>query len=230
MCVRTSVGRIWLPEASRYSLGWVSCSQLCLSACSHDVYCICQPPTQRSLPSLLRRFIWSCSPQRCTVILSLCLSCGPLALDSLGGLFSHVWGCQCVPGHSGSMFQTGLAKRPHAPVNPTGWRLHWPQFQVLCWLNGQLRVPENGYHHHSVCLQCVPLPHSLPESESNCPHLSFINLHSSGAQVAVEGFPVVTVLGHCSTSYSAVVRSRPVRPPYPDPCTYFGLSFSRPAD
>jgi hypothetical protein len=42
--VRTSVGRIWLPEASHCSLGWVSGSQPCLSACSRDVCCICRPP------------------------------------------------------------------------------------------------------------------------------------------------------------------------------------------
>ena len=42
---QTSVGRIWLPVTSHYSLGWVSCSQLCLSACSRDVCCICRPPT-----------------------------------------------------------------------------------------------------------------------------------------------------------------------------------------
>jgi len=42
---RTSVSRTWLPVTSRYSLGWVFCSQLCLSACSHSVCCICWPPT-----------------------------------------------------------------------------------------------------------------------------------------------------------------------------------------
>jgi len=103
--VRTSVGRIRQPEASRYSLGWVSCSQLCLSACSHDVCCICRPPTQPSPPSLLLRFVWSCSAPRCTLVLSLCLSGGPLALDSLGGLLPHFRGCPCVPGPSGSRFQ-----------------------------------------------------------------------------------------------------------------------------
>jgi hypothetical protein len=58
--VRTSVGKSWLPEASRCSWGWVSCFQLCLSACSHDVYCTCRPRTQPSPPSLLLRFVWSC--------------------------------------------------------------------------------------------------------------------------------------------------------------------------
>jgi len=33
---RTSVGRIWLPVTSLYPLGWVCCSQLCLSVCSVD--------------------------------------------------------------------------------------------------------------------------------------------------------------------------------------------------
>jgi hypothetical protein len=95
--VRTSVGRIWLPEASHYSLGRVSCSQLCLSACSRDVCCICRRPTQPSPPSLLLRFVWSCSPPRCILVLSLCLPCGPLALDSVGNLLPHSRGCQCVP-------------------------------------------------------------------------------------------------------------------------------------
>ena len=98
--VQTSVGRIWQPEASCYSLGWVSCFQLCLSACSHDVCYICQPPTQPSPLSLLLRFIWSCSQPRCTLILSMYLSCGALACDSHGGLLPHFRGCQCVPGPS----------------------------------------------------------------------------------------------------------------------------------
>jgi len=60
--VRTSVSTIWLPEAPRYSLGWVSCSQLRVSASFHDVCGICTPPSQHSPPSLLLRFNWSCSP------------------------------------------------------------------------------------------------------------------------------------------------------------------------
>jgi hypothetical protein len=95
--VRTSVGRIWLPVASHYSLGWVSCSQLCLLACSRDVCCICRP-TEASPPSMLLRFVWSCSPPRCILVLVLCLPCGPLSLDSLGDLLPHSRGCQCVPG------------------------------------------------------------------------------------------------------------------------------------
>jgi hypothetical protein len=62
--VRTSIGRTWQPEASHCSLGWVSCFQLCLSVYSHGAYCICQPPTQPSPPSLLQRFVWYCSPPR----------------------------------------------------------------------------------------------------------------------------------------------------------------------
>jgi hypothetical protein len=103
--VRTSVGRTWLPEASHCSMGWVSCSQLCLVAGSRDVCCICRPPTQPSPPSLLLRFVWSCSPPRCTLVLSLCLSCGPLALDWLGSLLPHSRGWQSVPGHSGFLFR-----------------------------------------------------------------------------------------------------------------------------
>jgi len=76
---RTSVGTIWLPVTSHYSLGWVSCSQLCLSACSHDVCCICRPPTQPSPPSLLLRLVWSYSQPSCICLLVLCLHCGLLA-------------------------------------------------------------------------------------------------------------------------------------------------------
>jgi len=99
--VRTSVGRTWLPEASHCSLGWVSCFQLCLSVYSRGAYCICRPPTQPSPPSLLLRFIWSCSPPRCIFVLVLCLLCGPLSLDSLGDLLPHFRGCQSVLGPSG---------------------------------------------------------------------------------------------------------------------------------
>jgi hypothetical protein len=102
--VQTSVGRIWLPVASHYSLEWVSCSQLCLSACSNDAYCICRPPTQPSPPSLLLRFVQSCSPPRCILALVLCLISGPLSLDSLGDLLPHFRGCQCVLGSSGFLF------------------------------------------------------------------------------------------------------------------------------
>jgi hypothetical protein len=69
---QTSVGRIWLPVTVRYSLGWVCCSQLCLSVCSRNVYCICQPPTEPSPSSSFLRFVWSCSPPRCTCVLELC--------------------------------------------------------------------------------------------------------------------------------------------------------------
>jgi hypothetical protein len=75
--------------ASYYSLGWVSCSQLCLSVCSRNVCCICRPPTWPSLPSSLLRFVWSCSPLRCIFVLALCLLCGLLALGSLGDLLPH---------------------------------------------------------------------------------------------------------------------------------------------
>jgi hypothetical protein len=94
--VQTSVGRTWLLEASHCSLGWVSCFQLCLSAWSRDAYCTCRPPTQPLPPSLLLRFVWSCSPPRCILALVLCLLCGPLSLDSLGDLLPHFRGCQCV--------------------------------------------------------------------------------------------------------------------------------------
>jgi len=99
--VQTSVSRTWLPEASHCSLGRASCFQRCLSACSRDAYCICQPPTQPSPPSLLLRFIWSCSPPRWMLALVLRLLCGPLSLDSLGGLLPHFLGCQYVLGPSG---------------------------------------------------------------------------------------------------------------------------------
>jgi len=42
---QTSVGRTWLPVTSHYSLGWVSCSQLCPSVCSRNVCCTCRPST-----------------------------------------------------------------------------------------------------------------------------------------------------------------------------------------
>jgi len=107
--VWTPAGRIWLPEASCYSFGWVSCFQLCLSACNPDGSCSCRPPTQpQSPPSLLLRFVYACSPPRCTLVLSLCLSCDPLPLDLLGGLRPHFRECQCVPQPSGSRFQYRL--------------------------------------------------------------------------------------------------------------------------
>jgi len=109
-CVRTSVGKTWQLEASRYSLGWVSCSQLSLSASSVDDCCIWWPPTWPSPASLLLRLVWSCSPPTCTLTLSLRLSCGPLSLDSLGGLHAHSRGCPCVPGPSVSQSQYLLRK------------------------------------------------------------------------------------------------------------------------
>jgi hypothetical protein len=99
--VRTSVGRTWLPEASHCSLGWVSCFQLCLSVYSRGAYCICRPPTEPSLQSLLLRFVWSCSPPRCIFVIVLCLLCGPLSLDSLSDLLPDFRGCQYVTGPSG---------------------------------------------------------------------------------------------------------------------------------
>jgi len=92
--VRTSVGRTWLPESSHCSLGWVSCFQHCLSVYSSGAYCICRPPIQPSPRSLLLGLVWSCSPPRCTLVLSLCLSYGPPMLDSLGGLLPHFRGCR----------------------------------------------------------------------------------------------------------------------------------------
>jgi len=56
---RTSVSRIWLPVTSPYISGWVSCSQLCLSVCSHNVCCIRQPPSERWPTPLFLRFILS---------------------------------------------------------------------------------------------------------------------------------------------------------------------------
>jgi len=96
--VRISVGRIWLPVASHYSLGLVSCSPLSLSTCSRDACCTCRPPTWPSLPSSLLRFVWPYSPPRCICVLVLCLLCGLLALGSPGDLLPHSLGCQCVPG------------------------------------------------------------------------------------------------------------------------------------
>jgi hypothetical protein len=78
---RTAVGRIWLPVTSHYLSGWVSCSQLSLSACSRNVCCICQPPTEPSPPSSVLRFVRFYSPPRCIYVLVLCLRCGLLALD-----------------------------------------------------------------------------------------------------------------------------------------------------
>jgi len=118
--VWTSVGKIWLLDDSLFSLGWVSCSQHCLSACSHDVCCICRPPTQPSPPSLL------------------CDSSGPVARRGVH-LFSH---CACPPAVLSSIrlavcflisgdtsvswdpvdlcFNTGFEKSPHTLVNPPG--------------------------------------------------------------------------------------------------------------
>jgi len=99
--VRTSVGRTLLPGASCRSLEWASCSQLGLSTCSHDVYCICWPPTQPSLPSLILRFVSSCSLPRCILTLLLCLIYGLLSLGSLGDPLPHFRGCECVLRPSG---------------------------------------------------------------------------------------------------------------------------------
>ena len=118
--VQPSVGSIWLLEASRCPLGWVSCSQLCVSTCSHDVCCICRPPTQPSARSLLLRFVSSCSPLRCTLFLSLCLSCGPLTLDSVGGLLSYLLGCQCVPGPCEALFHYWLCEESSCPSQSIG--------------------------------------------------------------------------------------------------------------
>ena len=109
--VYTLVGRTWLLEASHCSSGWVSCFHLCLSACSHDAYCICQRPTQPSPPFLIVRFGWSCSPQTCILALILCLLWEPLSLDSLLDLLPPFQGCQCVLGPRG--------------------------FLSLCWLHGE---------------------------------------------------------------------------------------------
>jgi hypothetical protein len=69
---------------------------------------------------LILRFVWSCSPPRCILVLSLCLPCGPLALDSLGDLLPHSRGCQCVPGPSGFLFQYRLREESSCYVNPPG--------------------------------------------------------------------------------------------------------------
>jgi hypothetical protein len=153
--VRTSVGRIWLPEASRCSFGWVSCFQLCLSACSRDVYCICRPPTKPSPPSLLLRFVWSCLPPRCIHTLVLCFICGPLSLDSLGDHLPHLRRCQCVLGPSGFLslcrlrgesLRSGLSTWVVAALAQV------PGAPFVEWLLG---VAEDSYLRHCVCLQCV---------------------------------------------------------------------------
>ena len=77
--VRTSVGWTWLTEALHCSQGWVSCFQLCLSACSRDVYSICRPPNQPSPPSLLLRFIWCCTLPRCIPMIP------PVRMDPVWG-------------------------------------------------------------------------------------------------------------------------------------------------
>jgi len=115
---RTVVRRIRRPVASRYSLGCVSSSLLCLSACRPGVCCIGRPPTQPSPPSLLLTFLWSCSPARCTLVPSFCLSCRPLTPDSLVGLHPHFRRYQCFP--------VVLATVPGYPAavrvwNRTGW-------------------------------------------------------------------------------------------------------------
>jgi hypothetical protein len=103
--VQTSVVRTWLREAPHCSLGWVCCFQLCLSVYSRGAYCICWPPNQRSPPSLLLIFVWSCSQPRCIFLRVLFLVYGPLSLDSLYNLLPKSWGCQCNMGSSGFLSQ-----------------------------------------------------------------------------------------------------------------------------
>jgi len=117
--VQTSVGRIWQPVISHYSLGWVSCSPLCHSACSRDTCCTCQPPTWSLLLSSLLTFVWLYSPPRCICVLVLCLLCNLLTLCSPGNLGLHSLGCQCVPGPSGMLFQYRLREESSCAGLPT---------------------------------------------------------------------------------------------------------------
>jgi len=153
--VRTSVGGIWLPEASRYSLRWVACSHLCFSACNHNVCCIDRPTTQRSPPSLLMRFVWSCSPPRCTLALCLCPCCGPVVLDSLGGLLPHSWGCQGGLGPSGSLSQFRLRKESsrsgQCPLLEAALAL-LPGALVMGWpLASRCRLLPSSLHVSAAC-------------------------------------------------------------------------------
>jgi hypothetical protein len=148
----TSVRRIWLPEASRCVVGWVSCTQLCLSAYRPDGCCICRSPTQLSPGSVYLRLVWSYSPPRFTLVLSLCLSCGPLVLNFLGCVCSHFWGCQYVPGPCGSLFRSRLCNVSLPSGFATWLALPWPRCQVLHLSNGRLHVAGNRYLRHSVRL------------------------------------------------------------------------------
>jgi hypothetical protein len=81
---------------------------------------------------------------------------------------------------------------------------------------------------YSIVGTCRETSHTL-ECESNCPQLRIVDFHSSGANVAVERLPAISVLAHCSGSHSTIVSSRSVRPLHPEPCSYSGLLLSRPA-
>jgi len=101
VCVQTSVGRIYQSVASHYSLGWVSSSQLCLSTSSHEVDCICWPPSQPLPPTLQLSIAWCCLPMWCILDHVLCMICWPLMHDVVGDLLPHSRGYQCVPRPSG---------------------------------------------------------------------------------------------------------------------------------
>jgi len=132
-----------------------------------------------------------------------------------------------VPWHRVNLyFNTRLAEGPRALVDPSGWRPRGSRLQVFSSPDGRLRVAEDSHSLHSVCLQRVSLSDRLSECKSDWSQLCMVDPHSSSASVTAESHPAVAVHTYRSGSHSAVVGSRSVRPPHPDPCTHFVFSLS----
>ena len=55
------------------------------------------------------------------------------------------------------------------------------------------------------------------------------DLHMSSAQIAAVGPPVMAVIAHCCPFHSAIVWTRPVCPPHPDPCCNVCFFLTHPA-
>jgi len=163
--VQTSVGRSWLLEASHGSLGWVFCFQHWLSACCHDAYCTCRPPTQPLLQSLLQSFVWPYSPLGWIHTFILCLLGCPPTLDSVHDLLPYCQGCQWLLGSCGflSLCQLGEKSlhmgystcldttRPEFPGTLFIWLLLTRYKRQLQWL----------LHVSAVCLCSLLTPRVL---------------------------------------------------------------------
>ena len=88
---------------------------------------------------------------------------------------------------------------------------------MCCASNCGLWIGESRHCLRCMCWQCFSLADRHFERESNRPQFCINDLHTSSAQMAAEGPPLVCVIPHFCSSHSAVVWARSICAPHKTP-------------